>query len=239
MRAVKPRIHLESAPSARTLPAGRRERNKNDKLRRIKQAAWNLFTSKGFDDTTTREIAAAADVGLGTVFVYAANKRDLLFLIANEGLEEIARKAEASVRPGGAMLDNLVNAFRHHYEFFARQPAISRLVLREMTFYDAGAQAGPFQATRESLIDLLGTIVRHAQDHRTIGCGETPEFIGWAIFCIYQAELRRWIALDKPDVRSGLLRLRRTLALVGSGLMPHPRRQRVQAGSPAKKKSQA
>ncbi len=220
MHPVKPRTRPESAPAARAPAAGRRERKKNDKLRRIKEAAWDLFTSKGFDDATTREIAAAADVGLGTVFVYAANKRDLLFLIANDGLDEVARMAEASVHPGAPFLDNLTNVFRHHYEFFARQPAISRLVLREMTFYDAGAQARPFQETRESLIDLLGSIVRHAQDRKTIACEETPEFIGWAIFCIYQVELRRWITSDKPDVQTGLSRLRRALELVAVGLIP-------------------
>ena len=58
---------------------GQRERNKLEKLRRIKEAARALFISKGFDETTIREIASVAEVGLGTVFVYAENKRDLLF----------------------------------------------------------------------------------------------------------------------------------------------------------------
>ena len=63
---------------------GLRERNKLDKLRRIKKAARELFIARGFDDTTTREIAARAGVGMGTVFLYADNKRDLLFLTAND-----------------------------------------------------------------------------------------------------------------------------------------------------------
>jgi AcrR family transcriptional regulator len=49
-----------------------------DKLRRIKDAARGLFLAKGFEDTTTREIAIRAGVGIGTIFVYAENKRDLL-----------------------------------------------------------------------------------------------------------------------------------------------------------------
>jgi len=58
---------------------GKRQRNKVDKLLRIKAAARHLFVSRGYDDTTTREIALRAGVGMGTVFIYAANKRDLLF----------------------------------------------------------------------------------------------------------------------------------------------------------------
>ena len=68
-------------------PFGLRERNKRDKLRRIKDAATELFLQKGFDDTTTRAIALRAGVGLGTVFLYAPTKRDLLFLIINEELQ--------------------------------------------------------------------------------------------------------------------------------------------------------
>jgi AcrR family transcriptional regulator len=172
---------------------GQRERNKLEKLRRIKEAARALFISKGFDETTIREIASVAEVGLGTVFVYAENKRDLLFLIFNDGLEDVAKKAEASVSKTGPLLENLLDVFHHHYQYFARQPALSRLALREMAFYDSGIQARSFQKTREALIDLIGEIVRLATVQKTVSSSETPEFIGWVIFCIYQVELRRWL----------------------------------------------
>src|SRR5262245_13633051 len=101
--------------NASTAPLGLRERNQRDKLRRIKQATRELFVSKGFDDTTVREIATRADVAMGTVFLYADNKRDLLFLIANDELEEITDKALASFRPEATVLANLMRAFRPHY----------------------------------------------------------------------------------------------------------------------------
>ena len=59
------------------------------------EAARELFLAKGFDNTTIREIALRAGVGLGTVFVYAKNKRDLLFLIARNGF---ATRATRGVR---------------------------------------------------------------------------------------------------------------------------------------------
>ena len=91
--------------------AGLRERNKLDKLRRIKKAAAELFIRKGYDDTTTREIAVRAGVGLGTIFVYAATKRDLLFLLINDDLQDVVEKAAGSVRPERPMLDNLLRIF--------------------------------------------------------------------------------------------------------------------------------
>ena len=58
---------IDSEPDP-ALSIGQRERNKRDKLLRIKNAARELFVSKGYDDTTTREIAIRAGVGMGTVF---------------------------------------------------------------------------------------------------------------------------------------------------------------------------
>ena len=81
---------------------GLRARNKLDKLRRIKDAAQRLFIAKGFDDTTMREIAVRAGVGLGTIFLYAKDKRDLLFLTINEPLQHITQQAEGAVDPASA-----------------------------------------------------------------------------------------------------------------------------------------
>ena len=47
---------------------GRRERNKRDKLARIKHSARKLFARQGVDATTIRQIADAADIGRGTMF---------------------------------------------------------------------------------------------------------------------------------------------------------------------------
>jgi len=123
---------------------GLRERNKLDKLRRIKDAASELFVKNGFDDTTTRAIALRAGVGLGTVFVYAPTKRDLLFMIVNDDLQEVVERAAGMVQPTRSMPDNLMRVFRAHYRYFGQRPALSRLALREMIFYAGGPEAKKF-----------------------------------------------------------------------------------------------
>jgi AcrR family transcriptional regulator len=199
---------------------GLREKNKIDKLRRIKVAARELFITKGFDDTTTREIALRAGVGIGTVFIYADNKRDLLFLVANDELAETTVRAEASVRDDISCLQNLLTVFRHHYEFFGRQPELSRLMLREMTFYDSGRQANRFQATRERVIKLVGAVMQRALDRRMIKSSEDSGFIGWVAFCIYQVELRRWLTRNELDIDKGIATLQHALQLFFQGLSP-------------------
>jgi AcrR family transcriptional regulator len=199
-----------------------RERNKLDKLRRIKEAASELFIRKGYDDTTTREIALRAGVGLGTIFVYATTKRDLLFLLANDGLQEVVEEAAGGVRPEHSMLDNLLRIFQLHYRYFGREPRLSRLVLREMSFYDTGPEAKKYLKTRELLIALITDVVRIALDRQAISSPERPELIAWVIFSIYQIEVRHWLASDELKLRRGLNALRRQLVLLMNGLLPRP-----------------
>ena len=64
-------------------PLGRRERNKQAKLERIITAADELFAERGVDEVTTQQIADAADIGTGTLFLYAKTKGELLLLVQN------------------------------------------------------------------------------------------------------------------------------------------------------------
>jgi AcrR family transcriptional regulator len=200
--------------------SGLRERNKLDKLRRIKKAASELFVLRGFDDTTTREIAVRAGVGLGTVFVYAATKRDLLFLIVNDDLQRVVEKAAELVRPDRPMLENLLRVFQAHYRYFGREPTLSRLALREMNFYAAGSEARKFLKTRERLIALIDEIVHIAIDRKAISSPEDASLIAWVIFSIYQIEIRHWLSSNELNMARGLDYLRRQLVLLMKGLSP-------------------
>src|SRR5665213_4126404 len=77
---------------------GRREQNKLEKRGRIIAAARALFTHKGFDATTSQEIADAAGVGSGTVFTYARTKEDLLILVFHDEMMDVVERAYAATR---------------------------------------------------------------------------------------------------------------------------------------------
>jgi AcrR family transcriptional regulator len=216
-------VSQSARTATNTAPArtGRRELNKNDKLRRIKAAARAYFLTREFDRATTRDIAARAGVALGTLFVYATDKRDLLFLAVNDDLDEIVDRAAAAIRPDAPPVDNLLAVFGQFYRSFARHPHLWRLVLREMIFYERGDQAKRFLASRERLIALSERIVRQAIARGEIASDEAPEFIAWLAFSIYQVEVRRWISAGKPSLRVGTSRLRRAFVLLARGLQSH------------------
>ncbi|MGZ5804762.1 MAG: TetR/AcrR family transcriptional regulator [Xanthobacteraceae bacterium] len=199
------------------------EANKRDKLRRIKEAARELFLSRGFDDTTTREIARRADVALGTLFTYASNKRDLLFLVGNDALESLAQSAATEIRPDLPLIQNLTAVFRPLYRFFGSHPTLSKLLLREFEFYDSGEQAKRAMTTRLQMIAAATEAVRIAIAKSEIVTTNDPSTIGWVIFSIYQAEIRFWLRDDKRDLARGIARLKRSLLVVVHGANSVPK----------------
>ena len=119
-----------------TPPVGRRERNKQAKLERITAAARELFAEHGVDEVTTQQIADKADIGTGTLFLYAKNKGELLLLVQN------ATYADALIR-GRAAADLLPEPFeavmaivRPVVECNRKQIDNGRTYLREMAFGD-------------------------------------------------------------------------------------------------------
>lgn len=92
-----------------TAGPGLRERKKQRTRRALVQAALDLFTEKGYDETTIGEIAAAADVSPRTFFSYFPSKEDVLFDDTAQRLE-IARQALARRGPGDRPVDALLAA---------------------------------------------------------------------------------------------------------------------------------
>jgi len=194
-----------------------RERNKLDKRERIRAAAAEMFTRQGYGAATLRDIAQQAGVGLGTLFNYAADKRDLVFLIFNDELSRLT--GEALALPLDAPLFGQLTAiFRRHYEFFAGRPALSRILLQELTFYSEGKHSMEFQAIRHRLIEGVALRVAAAQAAGQIANSESPELIARLLFFTYSAAVRWWIAAPQPDAQAGMAELTRLLQLQMDGL---------------------
>jgi AcrR family transcriptional regulator len=63
--------------------------SEDDTRTRILNSALHLFARKGFEATTTKELAAAAQVAEGTLFRHFHNKKAILIEIATKGWVEI------------------------------------------------------------------------------------------------------------------------------------------------------
>ena len=117
-------------------PVGRRERNKQDKLGRIIAAAGELFARHGVDEVTTQQIADKADIGTGTLFLYAKTKGELLLLVQNVHYAEALERGRADAESVPGVLDAVLAIVRPIVECNRAQIDNGRTYLREMVFGD-------------------------------------------------------------------------------------------------------
>lgn len=203
-------------------PRGKRQANKLDKLERIKRVARELFTLHGYDEATTRQIALRADVALGTVFTYASNKRDLLFLVANDMLDEARAKGEASFRDDRSLIENFIVFCAIDFKAMGAEPELSRLILRELLFYDSGVQALRARENRDLLLGNLEHMVVRAHEKGEIRLTAPASFVAWVLFSLKQAEIRRWLGQERQDLSEGMRHLWAAAALVVNGMAVEP-----------------
>ncbi|OZC63837.1 TetR family transcriptional regulator [Rhodococcus sp. 06-462-5] len=117
-------------------PVSRRERNKQDKLARITAAASELFLERGVDEVTTQQIAEKADIGTGTLFLYAKTKGELLLLVQNSTYGEALERGRAAVPAIEDTLDAVMAIVRPVVECNRKQVDNGRTYLREIVFGD-------------------------------------------------------------------------------------------------------
>jgi AcrR family transcriptional regulator len=199
---------------------GLREQNKLEKRQRIRAAVRTLFSRHGYETATLRQIAKRAHVGLGTLFNYAQDKRDLVFLVFNEGLSGVTDEALRASTTEKQLLSQLLGMFRPHFIFFARNPVLSRILLRDMTFYSEGKQAAEFLRIRARLFTGIENVVRSAQHDGQIHSDEDATLIARHFFLVFAGLLRWWISSRKPEPERGLSELKRLFELQIEGLAP-------------------
>jgi AcrR family transcriptional regulator len=217
--SASPGAHRQSEPRE----VGLRERGKSAKQRRIKEAAKAVFSDVGYDAATTREIARRAGVSIGTLFVYAKDKRDLLFLVFNDELNPVADAARRDLPEGKPTLDTLCALARPWYRYFCDNLTLGRYAFREMTFYephsqDFGEQCARYRERMTRIETWLREIIEQGREGGELKFKGSAAVAGNLIYKVYLAEIRSWIQGAKPEVGKGIRSLRRKFAIVLDGL---------------------
>ncbi len=108
---------------------GLRDDQRQDTRRRLLAAAREQFEAHGFEETGLREVAKAAGVAAGTVFVHFADKKDLLQAALFEDLEaELDRALACGPEALESWVEHVAGAF---FDYYAARPRLSRVLLRE------------------------------------------------------------------------------------------------------------
>ncbi len=167
---------------------GRREQNKLEKRARIIAAARALFTHKGFDAATLKEIAEAAQVAAGTVFTYAKTKEDLLILVFHDEMLEVAERAyEAACRSEG-LLERVIVFFETLLAYHERDMQLAHSLMRELAFCNA-EQRSTISDLMESLLRRLVQLVDVAKTKGEVALASPLHSSARTLFAIYYFHL--------------------------------------------------
>ena len=194
---------------------GRIERSKRDKLDRIKRAARKLFGRKGFEATTTREIAAAADIGAGTLFLYAGTKEDLLVLIFREEIGRVVTEAFATM-PARPLLDQVLHLFGAMIALHERDRGLARVFVRELPFVEDRRHG--IAEMMVSMFAGIGNLIEQSKSRGELRADVPDARLAHNLFALYFFQLQRWLGGDPITSRQRDEGLRAALKLQLEGL---------------------
>jgi AcrR family transcriptional regulator len=151
---------MSTKPEATTSGRGRRpppQELVERRRREIIEAAYQVFSAKGYSAAGIADIAERLGIGHGTFYRYFKNKRDILDQVVDYGVERFVEVLEQeTIRPAKS-LDEFREQLRHIGErLFAlldAEPGLGQVVLLEATSVDE-------EMTRRvlGLIDTFGAL---------------------------------------------------------------------------------
>ena len=144
-------------------PAGTLRQQQKARTRTlILDTARNLFETHGFDKTTIRMVAAEAGAGLGTIFAHFPDKSSLLAATLYDGLEQALADALKTFPDQMPVCDQFLHMARAFYLNYARRPALSKVLLKEMLFIP-GEWGEILDSQLERFLTLVTQLLKDAQ----------------------------------------------------------------------------
>jgi TetR/AcrR family transcriptional regulator, fatty acid metabolism regulator protein len=123
-------IHSVATATVRQLP------ERGDKREAILRAATDVFASRGFFNSQVADVARAAGVAAGTVYLYFRSKDDLLVSIFDRTMREWIEEGRTSIAPIADPVERLRAIARVHLDRMGRDRSLAvvfQVELRQST----------------------------------------------------------------------------------------------------------
>ena len=132
----------------------------NQALRRqrVLQAALVLAAEGGYDAVQMREVAATADVALGTIYRYFSSKDHLLAAAMAEWTGALQANLLASPPKGRTAADRLVDVLRRACRNLERQPLLTGALITSLSSSGDGVAECQREVER-SMNDITGNVL--------------------------------------------------------------------------------
>jgi len=145
--------------------ASRRDRERERHRREILMAALNLFSRKGFADTTMAEIAAQAEFAVGTLYRFFKDKQALYHALIADTVREFAQAASAAIEAPGTEIEKLERYIETKARLFVEHIPAARLYFAQTALAMYSPALGldrDVRAIYDGVVDRLESIIRNA-----------------------------------------------------------------------------
>ncbi len=144
------------------LTARRKSHERAFRLAWLMDAAEAVFARKPFDEVTMREIAAAAELGMRTLYEHFPSKDALYEHLILQRVEDYSHRSQEAVRGLDDPVDKLEVLARVRMESLEAHPAFHPFFAREHTSFQWGCRSrfahklhGPFEAEDRRLKAIM------------------------------------------------------------------------------------
>ena len=183
----------QTTPATTPEPEAFRGTAKRD---RILRAAVDVFAEYGYFNAKVAQIAKAAGVADGTIYLYFSGKEELLITIFREHTRSYLLKLEQAMANVNRAEERLRIAVRHHLETLGRDRAlavVSQVELRHsLKFLSLFSQ----QEVRDYL-NVIRKIVEHGQESGAFRRNVHPQLAAKAIFGVLDEMVTSWMLSEK------------------------------------------
>ena len=168
---------------------GRREQGKQQRRRRILDAAAQLVEKEGLDGLTMRRLSDAAGVSYATVYNLVGSKEDVLVALLRSGLEDLgAQLAEVASRDPLDRARGLVAGVVDH---FVARPALYRALVQAVHDPATGTRGVPI---RRRTIALYEASIRDAIAENLLRDDLDAHVLAVHVTLAVNGVIRRWAA---------------------------------------------
>ncbi|HEY0142746.1 MAG TPA: TetR/AcrR family transcriptional regulator [Thermoanaerobaculia bacterium] len=166
------------------------------KRERILRAAVDVFAEFGYFNAKVSQIAKAAGVADGTIYLYFDNKEDLLVSIFRDHTRNYLQSLEQQLANVNHAEERLRIAVRHHLESLGRDRSlavVSQVELRHSLKFMSLLS----QQEVADYLNIIRKIVEYGQEQGAFRRNVHPRLVAKAVFGILDEMVTSWMLSEK------------------------------------------
>ena len=103
----------------------------NSRKQEIINASIKLFYEKGYDFTTTRELAVASNISAAGLYYFFKDKQEILFNILYDSVNNLYETLESTIKPNDDPLINVKRYIRSIISYVLQNKVTFTILMRE------------------------------------------------------------------------------------------------------------